>query len=462
MATLTRKIIEGTVATSLGNILLKFTAFVSFIIITSQLSLQDYGILNLFFTVAGPAAAFSMISLERVVVADAASYRGLGKYGYARKLISDYFKITLVLLTSLLIISWFLKVLLTSYFSLNISAYFWPLAFFVIGQISMNFISVIFEAYERFKSSALFQFGEAFIRFVVVLSLFHFGFTLLSVFMAYIISKILVVVLSVPFAMRAINNDSEMRFSREPDVPKKNLVWDIIKKHGKWEMVRDFPSKITGIAAPWLLRITISNEAVGLFSFAQKIYSFISSAFPLTSIIFPIISRSISENVEKTKLIIVKAQKYLLYLYLPMYIAAYVMIGPIIKTFIPHYIAAVLLIKIVLFDLFIDAFSVGQSAVLYGLKQQKLSLLINMIMQVIILASQIVLITSLGVVGASISVLVTGFSSYLLRRYILEKKLNFSPASGWRVFFTYDEYDKLIVDKIKNNLFRYACPWKKT
>src|SRR3989338_4694160 len=298
MATLTRKIIEGTVATSLGNILLKFTAFVSFIIITSQLSLQDYCILNLFFTVAGPAAAFSMISLERVVVADAASYRGLGKYGYARKLISDYFKITLVLLTSLLIISWFLKVLLTSYFSLNISAYFWPLAFFVIGQISMNFISVIFEAYERFKSSALFQFGEAFIRFVVVLSLFHFGFTLLSVFMAYIISKIL------------------------------------------------------GIAAPWLLRITISNEAVGLFSFAQKIYSFISSAFPLTSIIFPIISRSISENVEKTKLIIVKAQKYLLYLYLPMYIAAYVMIGPIIKTFIPHYIAAVLLIKIVLFDLF--------------------------------------------------------------------------------------------------------------
>src|SRR3989344_5787524 len=394
-----------------------------------------------------------MISLERVVVADAASYRGLGKYGYARKLISDYFKITLVLLTSLLIISWFLKVLLTSYFSLNISAYFWPLAFFVIGQISMNFISVIFEAYERFKSSALFQFGEAFIRFVVVLSLFHFGFTLLSVFMAYIISKILVVVLSVQFAMRAINNDSEMRFSREPDVPKKNLEWD---------MVRDFPSKITGIAATWLLRITISNEAVGLFSFAQKIYSFISSAFPLTSIIFPIISRSISENVEKTKLIIVKAQKYLLYLYLPMYIAAYVMIGPIIKTFIPHYIAAVLLIKIVLFDLFIDAFSVGQSAVLYGLKQQKLSLLINMIMQVIILASQIVLITSLGVVGASISVLVTGFSSYLLRRYILEKKLNFSHASGWRVFFTYGEYDKLIVDKIKNNLFRYACPWKKT
>src|SRR3990167_9934196 len=147
-----------------------------------------------------------------------------------------------------------------------------------------------------------------------------------------------------------------------------------------------FPFQNYGNRCALVLRITISNEAVGLFSFAQKIYSFISSAFPLTSIIFPIISRSISENVEKTKLIIVKAQKYLLYLYLPMYIAAYVMIGPIIKTFIPHYIAAVLLIKIVLFDLFIDAFSVGQSAVLYGLKQQKLSLLINMIIQVIILA----------------------------------------------------------------------------
>jgi O-antigen/teichoic acid export membrane protein len=435
-----RRIIEGCITNSAGKLFLKFFSFVSFIIIIKHISLNDYGLLNLLFSVIGPSVAFTMIGLETLIVADAAFYRGQQEIYKARKLLVDYFKTILFLSILLFIFSWLFKDFLSYYYKFNVN-YYWPLFILVIGQISMNYISITFDAYEKFSYSALFQFGESFFRFILIISLLFFGFSLYSILWVYAGAKILVSSFGFFYSMSLLGR-------KEKEITE-NYIFYTIKRHGKWELIRNIPARVINNIWPWMLRIVSGNEAVGLFAFSQKIYSFVVGVIPLNSILFPVICSSLGKDKNIAFIIIAKAKKYLFILYTLIYIGIFILIKPLINLFAPEYLGSIFIIKVLMLDLYNDVISVGQSAIIYAYKKQKINLVITIINEIIQLLSQFIFSYLFKAVGLALSSLLTGFSAYILRNIVLRKNLKINLHLKFKEIFRIDEYDRMILEKFK-------------
>jgi len=103
--------------------------------------------------------------------------------------------------------------------------------------------------------------------------------------------------------------------------------------------------------------------------------------------------------------------------------------------------------------LFIDVFSLGQLPVLYVLRQQKLIFNIGIFMIVYMLVTQVVFTYLFGVTGMILSVLTATFTNALIREYILRTRFNY-PVFEWSKLWTFDNYDRMILDKIKHKIFK--------
>lgn len=443
-----QRIAKGVTYLTISKILLKVFSLFGFFIVVANLSLKDYGLLNILFSVLGPAVVISMLGLESVIQADVATLRGVGKFALARKTILDYSKTSLALLFFLFVAAWFLRGYIDQFYEADLTVYFWALVVLVIGQAGMNFSSLTFEAYEKFNYSALLQFLEGFIRFFFLLALYAIGFSLSSVLWAYVLSKVVAALLLVPSLVKTITPPAREVVS--PD----HTTLKIIRRHGKWEMFKTVTNVVTDNIWPWLVNVFVSTEAVALFAFSQKIYSTVTTVFPIKKVIFPAISSTIAHSRETSHLIIAKAQKVLLALSLPVGLGLLFLSYPIVQIWFPEYLPAVIFIQLSSLHLLVEVFSLGQTEVFYALKEQRWAFMVSMTVIFVRIISQIALIYFLGIIGVVVSWLLVSFLSAFLRELVLVYKLKF-PLWNWRAFFTYDEYDRIILQMVRQKISRF-------
>lgn len=437
-----KRILIGTAYTSFEKVSVQLLSLVSFFLIVNNLSLKDFGLLQLLFTVVGPAATISMIGMERIAVSDGAVYRAEKAYATVSRFFREYAVVTTSLLLVVFVCSWFFRGFLSRYYDADLTFFYWSLVFLIIGQIGMNFTSVIFETYEKFNYSLLSKFCESFGRMIVILILFFwFGFTLSSVLWAYVIGKLFATLVSIPLAYMVIAVPST-------DVAPRGVLWGIIRKHGKWEMVSQILGTIAGSIAPWVVKVFISTEAVALFAFVQKVNTLCVSIFPIRSVLFPILSHSIRKNRETAALVATKIKKYLLIAYFAFYVVIFLGIDTVIFYLAPQYQSVAWLVKLTMLHLFVDILTLGQSIVLYALKKQKINFFLTSYGIVTTLLSQIVFTYLWGLGGLVLSWLFVGVTLGLLREYVLRTRLHYSLLH-MRELFTYDYYDRFLITYLR-------------
>ncbi len=423
----------------------KVMAFGTFLIITRQLNLHEYGYVQLFFSLLGPAGTLTLLNLEKVVTADIAAFVGQGKYEHSRRLIKGYIGYTTVNTVIMLMLAYVGRTLLQPYVSVDLQQYFILMVLLIVGQNGMNLVSVIFTGYERFIAVALIQSGESAFRFVFTVCLFFFGhFSIATVLTIYMASKMAMWILAIPFVIRIVRR-SPVQLS---DPPITSPFRELLRRHGKWEIGNGILDNVSANIWPWLLQLFIGAQAVGIYGFAEKVVSFINSALPVEPVLLPIMSRSVNEKKEVARIIIMKAKKYLAASYVLIFLVVATTCGWFVERFVPGYAAAIPFIIAMTGGLFLDIYGVGQTSLLYAYKQQRALFGLRWILIVVRLSLQAGLMYLLGMWGLLFSNWAVSWFVYASRERILRRNVNF-PLWDWHIFFTFDTYDRMILQLLK-------------
>jgi len=429
---------------------LRAISFVSFLVMVRELTMYDYGNLQLLFSLIGPAVTITSLGLNQLITSDIAVYRGAADVTRMRRLIADYVWVVSILTAVLILAAWLFQDGIKGLVSADLQTYFFLLCLLIISQIIQNTSSVILTAFERFGELSLYQFAEGVVRLLVLLSLYVVSeFSLYTVSIAYIIGKFVPSLVSV-FSIRKILR----KFELSKDKPFM-LIANVMKKHGKWDMVSVVLSTSVGNLWPWIVRTFAGTGAVAVYAFSQKIYSTVVGVLPLRSVLFPVISTEIHKGRKYVENIVTKAKKYLFFAYLAAIILLAIVLAPALNWFFPEYVSAYWVIMIMMTHLFIDVYSLGQTAVLYAHKKQKDLFAVSVFSVVMAVVSQISLIYLFGIWGMVAAWLLTSLVIAFLRELVVQKKTGLR-LWNWRSFFIYDEFDKKIVHQFKKRLFKHS------
>lgn len=439
-----RKIITNVVSLSGSNFIARFLSFFSVLLIVRGLSLYEYGILTLAMSVTGPVAAFAGFGLDSVFTADTARYIGEKNYARARKLISEFIKNKIIITLAILICGWFLRGMLEKQYGTIISTYFIWLAVWVLVQTLRAIADLLAQIYERFVVLSVTNVLETVVKLIVVLIFWKtIGLTVISVLWVYIISKFV----SFLIAAAPIYISQRALAKLAPKSEEKSVMWDIMKRHGKWEMARNILSNITSNLKPWLIKIILNTESVAIYSFATTIFSVISQLLPIKSVIFPIIIKRINDK-NFSSLLAQKVGKYSVLFYILVIIVFFITGDYAVALFFPKYILSVILIKLMLFNLLITAISASQSVILYGLRKQKILLFFS---DFVIVISRLILLPLLilwfGLPGTAAEMIVAPLLVVIFFEYYLRSKMKIITWR-WKDLFVFDQYDKWFFEKI--------------
>ncbi|NQU83658.1 MAG: oligosaccharide flippase family protein [Parcubacteria group bacterium] len=323
-----------------------------------------------------------------------------------------------------------------------ISIYFFWLAIWVFVQSLRAIVDLLAQIYEKFVLISISNIVEVVVKLIVaVIFLKTVGLTVITVLLIYIISKFASFVFSIfpmMFALRGLLNVV---------AAKKSILWNIIKKHGKWEIVRHITSSISVSIKPWFIKILLSTEAVAIYSLAQTVFSVISQAIPIKNVIFPVIAKKINDRFASS-LLVQKANKYSILFYLCAIVAFFVFGEYLIVLFFPKYEASVFLIKLMLFVLLTTTITAHQAILLYGLRQQRFLLtsqtLIGVFSRLTILP---LCLFVFGLEGIVFEMLISSTVMAFLAERFLRKRFEMSTWS-FKSLFVFDNYDKWFLGKV--------------
>jgi O-antigen/teichoic acid export membrane protein len=444
-----RTIAEGTLAYSIADIGIKIVSFFSYFLIIKALDLHDYGIVVLLISLVAPTSSIVNLGLSRVFVAEMSAMRGIQKFAQMKGLLLSYVRLVSILSTVIFVCVFFGRYIATQYFDVYLLKYFWPVLLFTFSQIVLNIILLINESFEKFKLSSVVGFSESIFRSLAIIYLFFFGtMSIPAVIFAYFFGKIFASLIGLPFVVIFVRK----LWSKTKEI-ESGVLSGILRAHGKWEMVKVIFNGAAGSLRLWILKFIVNAQSVAIYDFANKFYSLVVALLPLRSVLFPIINRASGEE-SLVSLIISKAKKFLLLYYGVAYIGILILAPVFVGHFFVQYSAWMLIIYLVSLRLFLDVGTLGQTPLFYAYKKQRAAFIISFSSSVIQLILDVIFIYYFQVVGMVISLLLLTFLVILAKEYYLRK---YVKVRTWnlRALFTFDSYDRIILNKILSRLKNY-------
>ena len=446
MGGIARKIAEGLFYSSLGNFLIKSFSVIGYIIIIRQLSIHDYGVFVLLTSMASPLSSYPIMGIGRLFVSNCARLRGGKNFSQLKGLIRDFYLASFLLVIIILIGVLFFKDILWADKNFYLLRYFYLICALGVSQLMLNLVLMLLEIHEKFREMAVVQIGESFFRSLLVISLIS-KLDISSVAWIYICGKLIACVVGAYWFFKIL-------LSYRQTISEKGVLWRLFKTNGKWEMARNLLLDITTPAKVWVIKFFTSVQLVAVFDVAQNVYSFLLNILPIKTVIFPIISR-IVPNRDLVEIVIVKLKKYSFFFYLVVFLVAIPGLRYALAWFAPQYLDNIIIFYLVLLQLFVEVYRLGQHALNYAFNAQKLLLrlfIFALLLEIILYPSLSYLFGIFGYVAAwQLEVLLQGFYN----NWELKRNYNFKISKGWKYFFTFDNYDRLVLNKIKDKIRSY-------
>lgn len=445
MSSLLRKVVSGTFFLSSSGIVIKAISFVTVIIITRALSVSGYGALMLALTVTGPITFISGLGLDMVITADLAKSLGEKNTPYVKRLMWSYTKTKLLIVVALIILGWFFKPLVVARFGPSVDQYFFILSFWVLVQ-SLNIIAeLILNTHESFKILSYSRVAESVLKFTgIVLVWKTIGISVAWIIAVYTVAKAVALVINV-LNLRAVLN-----YASGVVMTKTAAIFNILRAHGKWEIItQSFISQFMedGIR-PWVIRHFLGLSGFGFISLAGSLYGTLYEFIPIRKVIFPILAR-LSDEADKAVLVAQKITKYAFISYGAVAIGAFFAVTPVVNIFFPKYHLAIFPFRILLIQFLINAVAMSQPSFLYAHKMQKIIALYSLVNIVSILTLLPLSLIYFGIIGSFIEKTFTMMIGTWLRERLLRRKVGVTTWR-WRNLFIFDQYDRYVLQKIKN------------
>ena len=322
-------------------------------------------------------------------------------------------------------------------------------SFFFLALPFRSLFTILFNVQLRFFNLSLHVVIEEVSRLVfLTLTLFVFQKGSDGVLLSAVLSQGVAILCMTPLFLRAY---APLR----PYAAVRISMKDVIFRHGKWALFVSYVSTLNKDVRKWLFKFILGTEAVGLFSLASSLFGHLRSLVPLGTIITPIIPQYISDT-ERLKRIIAKSVKYQLIGYALLAGASLVFAPPLLGFFFPNYIPSLPIFFVMLLALIPNAFAIVLTPVFYALREQK-SLFNAYVVRILLTALLLPSLTYVfGMLGIAYEFVIT-LAVFVIGRYWLVKRLKPEISLSFKDFFSFDEYDRLIVGKLRDFFGRIAA-----
>lgn len=219
----------------------------------------------------------------------------------------------------------------------------------------------------------------------------------------------------------------------------------LAKAHGKWVSVRYMLTKFSKNTTPWFIKFFVNTEAVAIYSLAYNLIAFIQEFFPVNALSWIFLMKM--DNKNEMGYIFRRSAKYLFWFGILAGLGSLVFVPWVVNIIFPKYYNAWPLFRIML--LVFPIFGVYKilKEVLTTLREYKILTLRIPAEAVANIASLVLFLPALGLIGASIAYVVV-YVARILFFYPSLTRLHPNFRIKIKDLFSFDEDDIVFIKKL--------------
>ncbi len=451
-----RTIGKGVAWTSFGTIADKILMLFNMFLILSYLSVYDYGISKLVFSVLSMMSIILLPGLSSAIIADIGVERGANNHSRAKTIFIQY-----SLLVSLLSVVAFAVLFFGAHTAAAWSGnpsieYFLKIVSFSLLISPLRSISLLIATVEvRFIDQAAYSIVEEAAKAVLLLILFywlHYGPA--GLLLAVVISQLVTVIIFIPRTL------SGYRLFSHGVGTGSHRFWELFGQHRKWSVVASGLGTIGQNLQLWIIRFMLGTVAVGLYAFASGMVSNVSSLLPFNNVITSLASRYAEKKKELIRIIRMSI-KVQFVLGTCLLAVAYLCL-PVLLWVFPKYQPARELILVMLVMLIPLSVSGVITPVFAALKEQFAFVISSFWKTLFTLVANLIFIPLLGFVGIGVAAIATHIGTTVERYFRLKRKL---PGLSLAGITNIDKKERTFLQSLPSRIFSrksYALLFEET
>ncbi len=443
------KVIKGVTFLGAANIVVRFISFFSVLLSVRALTVFEYGIFTLFLSLTGPMHSLvSLGGVDDLIVSDVSVSLGKRDTARAKSILTHFFRFRLLLLVIGLLAVFISRNFLQERYGEEIVRYFWLFVILVSCQFIRNIYILVFNIYEKFKLLSYANIAEVVLRFIFIAAFFIFQ--ELNVY-----SLILVYILGTAFEVLLFTGPAVKIWERLRAAPLlgRELIFDIFKRYGKWQIISEIISSPVNALRYWLIKVFVSVEAIGLLGLAQSLFSVLASLVPLRAVILPIVTKKAHDKPLFTNLL-QKLSKYSMAVHILLVLAAQMVFAPLIPWVFPKYALSIPLFRLLSLRLLLNSTSITHLVAIMAYHRQKFLVFSGLLVLLSVLTLSPPLMLKFGVSGSVMESLIAALIIAVFREIYLRKRVGVSTIS-FKSFFTIDETDRIILRELYSKARKY-------
>lgn len=442
MASITRKISEGTIFTFMQKILTIALGAFGAILVLQELGARQYGFIVLAVSIINIFNLFLDLGIGNVVVSDIAGDYGENNLRKAKKLIKDYSVFQIIAGVFLSLIVFMFSFISQKYYGFEIASLIRIASIIIFLNGLRNIMITVFYGFSKFSFLALFYFLESLVKFLAVFFLvvvLHGG--VVSVMFTYLLSPVFAIIIMLPFYLSA-------RLPlRNVEAVQNNMLFKLIKAHGKFQILaRPLHNSLDPLRY-WIIQYFAGVEAVAVFQVALKFFGYLSQiVFAVEIPLLSVVSEELRRDKQLVKKLVERVSKYFTWIAVLTMILSFILTPILLHMFFyEKYDGSIPLIYWFLLSFVIGGISVLMRPILFALKAQKELLKADFFSALITYPIASYLTYLYGPVGFAVPV--GAYLTFVFRYYYLKKMepiFSINPFS----FFKWDKEDYFLMKRI--------------
>ncbi|MBU1036494.1 oligosaccharide flippase family protein [Patescibacteria group bacterium] len=433
---------------SLG-VLVKILVVVNVFFILRYLSIYEYGVYKLAFSLYVIGSGLLLSGLDGIVLNDVSNYLARKNRPSIKRLLFEFSGVRILLGILAWAVVFFGAQLIAVYYNAQVADYLKILSFLYLSDSLITIFDIVFKATLNFARSALIPVLNELNKFFIIIYflLLTKGLTIQQVLWASVSATFITTgILLIYFIFK---------YKSSITIPKddKYILFKTIRTYGKWAIAKSYFVNFAKNIRLWLIKIFISTEAVAIFSVAESLYANVKKIIPMQALA-TIIPRQLGQyDLSKFTDIYKRSAKYFLFLFTGVGLVSYFIAPIAVKIFFPKYIVSLPFFQLYLLLLLINVFALTKLTI-YTMRRMKFLFLEPFIRMISVVVLGTILISNFKIWGAVIEAMLTNAIFVIIMYFYLIKQLPQLKLSLKDIFY-FDIQDKMIIKMLYSNFKTY-------
>ncbi|MEK7610592.1 MAG: hypothetical protein AAB468_02475 [Patescibacteria group bacterium] len=435
---------RGAISFSLNNFAVKFLVAINTLILLLNLSVYQYGVYKLVFSIYLVARGILLPGLDSLVLNEYIAKRQRGDFSWGNRLFYDFICLRFTLSLMAFTVFFVGSQMIAERYSPGVGIFLRPISFLLLLYPLSSLVEIVLRSTLNFWMSSFISILHELVKLLLIVGIvlssrkLDISTTILITVVATAISNALLIFYIVA-RYRSIL--IEAWISRHLGG---GVMWNLLRSYGKWAVIKGYVASLPDSVRLWLIKVVISTEAVAIFSLANSLVGSVRKLIP-TQMLSSLVPRFMGLRV--LGYIYFRLTKYYIWLSTLMLIASFVLLPPLVVVMFPHYAGSLAYFKLLVFSLLLGGMALNKQIV-YSARRHKFLFLLPFVELIILVGLGPWMASRWGLYGVSANFLISETAVFLIVWYFLWKIMPSLSDFSVYDFFEIDDQDKRNISRL--------------